>query len=197
MNRVPLKLLVLVVLTALACAGCKKTVKGETNKWNASKAGLQKYSAKYSNLAEVIEEHLTKSQKAFDKAKKISDEEERVKAMAAANEAVRKVIRPFESYDLAVRETRKLIKNRQILKLPANRVNPALKACKKAKNRAYRKLSDAEVEDVDELIAKVSSAANTVKSGMSRLKALKREVDRAKKKEKKKKKKGKRDKKSK
>ena len=145
----------------------------------------------------LIEEHLTKSQKAFDKAKKISDEEERVKAMAAANEAVRKVIRPFESYDLAVRETRKLIKNRQILKLPANRVNPALKACKKAKNRAYRKLSDAEVEDVDELIAKVSSAANTVKSGMSRLKALKREVDRAKKKEKKKKKKGKRDKKSK
>lgn len=186
MNRITARLMVLALLAALACAGCKKTAEGETKKWTANKLALKKFSSKYDNLSEVIDEHLKNSQQKFDKAKKISDGEKKIKAMAAANEAARRVIRPFESYDLAIRETRRLIKHKKILKLPADRVKPAIKACKKAKKKAKKKLSEA-VEDVDELVAKVESAASTVKLGMSRLKTLEREVDRAKKKKKKKK----------
>ena len=194
MKRNVTSLLALVMLATLACAGCKKTAEGETSNWATNKAALKKFSEKYSNLSKVIDQHLEETQKKFDKAKKLSDVDKQVKAMAAANEAARKVISPLESYEAAVRETRTLIKDKKIGKLAADRVNPAIKACKKAKKKAYKKLTESEVEDVDALIARVTSASSTVKTGMSKLKALKREVDKEKKKEKKKDKKDKKDK---
>ena len=187
MYRTLIRMTVVLMLAALAC-GCKKTAEGETKKWTANKAALQKLSSKCENLSEVIDEHLKKTQKKFNKAKKL-DGDKKIKAMAAANSAARKVISPFESYDRAVRETSTLIKDKQIGKLPSDRVKSAVKACKKAKKKAKKLLADAAVEDVDELIAKAESAGSKVRAGMSKLKTLKREADRKKKKKKKKKKK--------
>lgn len=72
----------------LLVTACAKTVEGESKKWDANVTKVNALGAKYPGMKPALDARLAASKATWDSANGISDEESKIKAMAAANSAI-------------------------------------------------------------------------------------------------------------
>lgn len=73
------------VLALLSPASCKKTLEGETKRWDSSNATITRLAAEYPSFKAALEEQRRVATQAMDAAKQVGDQEQRIDAMARAN----------------------------------------------------------------------------------------------------------------
>lgn len=72
----------------LLATACAKTVEGESKKWDANVATVNALGAKYPGMKPALDARLASAKAAWDSAQGLSDEESKIKSMAAANSAI-------------------------------------------------------------------------------------------------------------
>jgi hypothetical protein len=66
-------------------AACKKSVKGESKRWERANQTVDELAVQYPGFKSALEEQRSKAKAAMEAAEKISDEEERIDKMSEAN----------------------------------------------------------------------------------------------------------------
>ena len=72
----------------LLVTACAKSVEGESKKWDANVSKVNALGAKYPGMKPALDARLETSKTSWEAAQGLSDEESKIKAMAAANSAL-------------------------------------------------------------------------------------------------------------
>lgn len=132
-----LSLLTMVAFIAVALAACKPTTKGETDSWEANKKALNEAVTAFPAFKAVLDKKMADAQAKWDEALKQTKEEEKAKAMKAANEFLNDLVNQFSQVSsktkgvedaIAKFNAKKLDKAQDLVRYKA--VNEAQKALK-------------------------------------------------------------------
>ena len=84
-NPVYLLASVALALALLTPTACKKTLEGETKRWDSGNATVTRLAAEYPSFKAALEEQRRVATQAMDAAKQVSGDEQRIDAMSKAN----------------------------------------------------------------------------------------------------------------
>ncbi|MFZ4578857.1 MAG: hypothetical protein ACOYOB_10725 [Myxococcota bacterium] len=120
----------LVALAALAftVSACGPSEEGETRKWDANKLLVQEFSSKFAALKPSFDARQQEAQLAWDKAKALTDKDQRAQEMRKANELLTVMLTPAQDIDRKFREIDQLRTDPSLVVLPAYQLNPVLQA---------------------------------------------------------------------
>lgn len=103
------KLSILLSLLFILAIGCKQTVDSEKNRWESNKKLLKELAVEFPSFKTVINETLSKAEKAMNEAESLTDEKKKIEAMSKANGlATPKYVNDLSSFSKKVKELQNL-----------------------------------------------------------------------------------------
>ena len=149
MKKISLLFVVMIVFVAYSCG---PSVEGETKNWDRNIKALKKMQVDYPAYAELITGKITEAEVIYEKAKGISDEEEKAQNMRKANSVLnsgcvgdlKKMSSKIDGVEKKKNELKKKIKNKTAsdLKYAEFVIDDAKTAIKKAEKVLNKKSED-------------------------------------------------------
>ncbi len=171
-----MKTTILCAAVAMLAAGCKPTVEGQMNKWNSNQEAVTRYGLKYPGFKSVLDYQQAEAKKVFDGAQSLGNDE-KAKKISDANDKLRELIDPIESYQNDRSALERLMTDRDILKRPAIQVNPAVSLAQLALDRAESQIADAKPPGVSDAKEELAKARQALSDGGTNLRNLKRAIE--------------------
>lgn len=88
MSRPRILQIFIMAIAVLAVMSCKKSIEGETSKWESNKRQISELKALYPGFSKALDEQMTKATNLWSAAEGLSDEKAKIDKMAAANREI-------------------------------------------------------------------------------------------------------------
>jgi len=175
------KLLLLLAFVGIAVS-CKKTVEGESKNWEYNLKSANELMASYPQYKEAIQKQVEEAKGKMESAKKVSSEEERIKAMAEANSSMTNgLVGEIQTYERTKNDLESQIRTlgqKPQTERDENKADRAIDDAKDSKRRAEKLVNGESTADIAEAQTRFKRATSELQTSLDFVKDIADRIDR-------------------